>query len=301
MLPVTKDQGEGAPSEDRRPIRFMTFNVRFDTPLDAPGGNRWADRLDSVVETIRREAPDVLGVQEALRTQLGDLTSAFPDYRAVGKPREAGDVGEYVPVFFDLGRFDAEDHGDFWLSQTPEVEGSRGWDADNPRHCTFARLRDRDSGARFAVFNTHLDRWGALARLEAARLIVTRISVAADLPAVVLGDFNAEEGSEPMAAFAAAGLRDTFREAHPDAADIQTVHHYTALSGTRKIDYIMCDRRWRVAAAGIVREPAAGRLPSDHFPVVAELDPLPAGRPVSGGPRDRRAATTPGAASPEPT
>ncbi len=253
----------------------MTFNIRLDTLIDAALGNRWKHRVNSVVETVGRFAPDVVGFQEALRSQLDDLIAAFPGYKVVGKPREAGDIGEYVPVFFHRQRWDAEEYGDFWLSPTPETEGSRGWDADNPRHCTWVRLHDRNHRLRFAVFNTHLDRWGALARLEAARLIVARVALAPDLPSVVLGDFNAEEDSEPVATFRAAGFRDTLREVHPDAADVQTVHHYVKLSGNRKIDYIMCDRNWVVTAAGIVREPAAGRLPSDHFPVVAELRPAP--------------------------
>jgi len=254
-------------------IRLMTFNIRFDSPDDAPAGNAWTDRLESVVETVRRYGPHAVGFQEALRSQLDDIVAAFPDYHAVGKPREAGDIGEYVPVLYDRRRWEAEEYGDFWLSPTPEMEGSRGWDSDNPRHCTWVRLRDREEDVRFALFNTHLDRWGVLARLEAARLIVGRVALAPELPSVVMGDFNAEEDSEPVETFRAAGFRDTFRVVHPEATDVQTVHHYTDVSGPRKIDYIMCDRRWEVAAAEIVREPAAGRLPSDHFPVVAELIP----------------------------
>jgi endonuclease/exonuclease/phosphatase family metal-dependent hydrolase len=260
-------------ARSERTIRFMSFNIRFDAPADAPLGHAWGDRAESVVETVRRFDPDIVGFQEALRRQLDDLVAAFPAYRAVGKPREAGEVGEYVPLFFDGRRFDAEEQGDFWLSPTPETEGSRGWDAENPRHCTWATLKGHNGLPPFAVFNTHLDRGGPLARLEAARLIVTRIALAADLPAVVLGDFNAEEASEPLETFRVAGFRDTFREANPEAVDVQTVHHYTELSGTRRIDYVMCDRRWEVVSAGIVREPAAGRLPSDHYPVVAELRP----------------------------
>lgn len=86
-----------------------------------------------------------------------------------------------------------------------------------------------------------------------------------------MGDLNAEEDSEPLDLFRAAGFRDTFRVAHPHAVDVQTVHHYVDLSGDRKIDYIMCDRRWDVVAAQVIKEPAAGRLPSDHFPVAAKL------------------------------
>ena len=257
----------------------MTFNIRCDTLVDAALGNRWKDRAKSVIETVRRFGPDVVGLQEARRSQLDDLIAAFPDYHAVGQPREAGEVGEYVPVFFHKQRLNAEEHGDFWLSPTPETAGSRGWDADNPRHCTWVRVQDRKLGLRFAAFNTHLDRWGSLARLEATRLILARVGLAPDVPSVVLGDFNAEEDSEPLETFRGAGFRDTFRDIHPGAVDVQTVHHYVKLSGGQKIDYIMCDRRWEVTAAEIIREPAAGRLPSDHFPVVAELWPAPALEP----------------------
>jgi endonuclease/exonuclease/phosphatase family metal-dependent hydrolase len=256
----------------------MSFNVRFDTELDAASGNRWEHRAGSAIETVRRFAPDVVGFQEALRSQLQDLAEALPDYEAVGKPREAGDVGEYVPVFLDRRRFELEESGDFWLSPTPENEGSKGWDADNPRHCTWVKLRDRGQDMRFAVFNTHLDRWGSLARLEAVRLILARVALAPDLPSVVLGDFNADERSEPLQTFRTAGFRDTFRDIHPHTADVQTVHHYLDLSGQAKIDYVMCDRRWDVLDATIIREPAAGRLPSDHYPVVAELRPRPGDR-----------------------
>jgi endonuclease/exonuclease/phosphatase family metal-dependent hydrolase len=215
--------------------------------------------------------PDVVGFQEALRSQLDDLIEALPTYRALGKPRDVGDTAEYVPLFFRTARFDLDEHGDFWLSPTPEVEGSRGWDTDLPRHCTWARLRDRESGAHMAVFNTHLDSLGAVARFEAAKLIVGRIRVASAYPSIVMGDFNANEDSDPLETFRSAGFRDTFRVLYPDEPDVQTIHHYTELSGSRKIDYILCDDAWRVLAARIVREPSAGRLPSDHFPVVAEL------------------------------
>lgn len=259
-------------------VRVMTFNIRFDTVQDEPAGNRWRDRRDSVVETVRRHAPDVVGFQEALRSQLADLTAAFPRYRAVGRPREAGDVGEYVPLLLDGERFEAVDYGDFWLSATPDVEGSVGWDAPNPRHCTWATLDERVSGQRFAVFNTHLDRWGALARLEGARLIVARTALAGGLPFLVMGDFNAGETSEPLQAFSAEGLVDTFRCVHADATEVGTVHHYQLPALGEKIDFVLCDASWRVHDAGIVREPAAGRLPSDHFPVFADLELAPGTR-----------------------
>jgi endonuclease/exonuclease/phosphatase family metal-dependent hydrolase len=256
-------------TRERDALRFMTFNIRYDTPADGAAGNQWADRRASVIETIRRFDPDVVGLQEALRGQLDDLRDAFGGHTVIGEPRE--ELGEYVPILIRHDRFDLERHGNFWLSSTPETPGSRGWDAGNPRHCTWLQVRDRSSGRRAAIFNTHLDRWGAVARLEASRLIVARARLTPHLPTVVMGDLNASEGSEPLATFHESGLIDTFRQVHPDRTDVQTVHHYTDLSGQNKIDYILCNHQWKVVAAEIVRGPAAGRLPSDHYAVVAVL------------------------------
>ena len=116
------------------------------------------------------------------------------------------------------------------------------------------RFSSPDNG--WVVFNTHLDHGGAVARLEAARIIVERAIVASGLPTLVLGDLNADETSEPLRELYAAGLRDTFRDVYPDERDVQTVHHYVTQPGARKIDYILCDGRWEVLAAEIVREPA---------------------------------------------
>jgi endonuclease/exonuclease/phosphatase family metal-dependent hydrolase len=250
----------------------MTFNIRFDTELDGPAGNRWHDRVASVAATLHRWAPDVVGFQEALKHQLVDLSAALPGHQGVGKPRQAGEVGEYVPLFFSTERFDAEASGDFWLSITPDVEGSLGWDAPDPRHCTWAVLRDRQDGARFAVFNTHLDVWGAEARIEGARLIVARRAIAPDAPALVIGDLNAGEASGPLDVLRGAGFVDTFRVCHPDATDVGTVHQYELPADSEKIDFVLCDRGWRVIDAAIVRDEAAGRLPSDHFPVYADVE-----------------------------
>jgi endonuclease/exonuclease/phosphatase family metal-dependent hydrolase len=38
-----------------------------------------------------------------------------------------------------------------------------------------------------------------------------------------------------------------------------------------KIDYVLCDGRWMVRDAAVVRDEVDGRLPSDHYPVTAEL------------------------------
>jgi endonuclease/exonuclease/phosphatase family metal-dependent hydrolase len=210
----------------------MCFNVRYGTADDGP--NRWEHRGGLAVRTIRRFDPDVLGVQEALRFQADALREALPEYGFFGAGRDDGrDAGEICGVFFRLGRFERLDAGNFWLSETPDRPGSRGWDADLPRVATWVRLRDlrsgragsggaavrrepgerrtgeRDAGAldprghgagTLLFVNTHWDYAGKRARTESARLMRRTIqSVQPAGPVVVVGDFNGTEDDEPYA------------------------------------------------------------------------------------------------------
>lgn len=263
----------------------MTFNIRLDTPGDDAAGNGWRHRRESVLETIRRSDADLVGVQEAWPAQLEALRDGLPAYRSVGRGREAKGLGEHVPILYARERLELLEHRDFWLSPDPEEEGSLGWDAENPRICTAALFRDRRSGRAFAVFNTHLDQRGEMARLEGAYLVLKRMAdTAGGVPTIVTGDFNDHPTSAPLEVFRAAGFRDVL-EAAPRAAvgvggdcgpaDGGTFHGFTGRPRLHRIDYVLCDAGWTVLSACIDRAPAAGRLPSDHFPIAAEivLDP----------------------------
>lgn len=225
--------------------------------------------MSSVVETIRRSDADLVAVQEALPSQLQALQAALDDYRSVGRGRDPGGAGEHVPILYRHERVELESHRDFWLSANPEEEGSRGWDAENPRICTAAVFAARWSPLRFALFNTHLDHRGSTSRMESAYLILKRMAEIPDLPVVVTGDFNAFPDSPSVGLFRAAGLRDVLEVVGANGDG--TFHGFTGQALPGRIDYILCDGRWRVTSAWIERRPAAGRLPSDHFAVGADL------------------------------
>ncbi len=252
-------------------VEVMAFNIRYANPGD--GADRWELRTELVFDVIRRHAPDVVGLQEALADQMDGLQTAFPEYRFVGQGRDGGLDGEYSALMVLDRRFEIVTSGDFWLSPTPDEIGSRGWDAALPRMCTWAVLRERGGGDSFVVMNTHFDHRGVEARLQSARVILDRRRAHADLPLVLTGDLNAGESSPPLAELRAAGLRDSFREVHPDATGVGTFNGFRGETDGDKIDYVMVDDGWEVLAAAIVRDHDDGRYPSDHFPVVATLRP----------------------------
>jgi endonuclease/exonuclease/phosphatase family metal-dependent hydrolase len=255
------------------PVRVMTFNIRYGTAPD--GENAWPHRRDLVEKVIREYDPDVIGLQEALRSQLDELRQALPEYSKVGVGREAGGGGEYSAVFYRAARFDLSDAGTFWLSDTPETPGSRSWGNNLPRICTWARLFDRTNERRFLVFNTHWDHESQPARLASGTLLGQRVQklCAGAEPAIVTGDFNAAPQNPAFVELLTCGdVQDTFRVIHADETDVGTFNGFGKNMQARKIDAVLVTNHWRVQDAAIVRTRDGQRYPSDHFPVTATIE-----------------------------
>jgi len=244
----------------------MSFNVRFDTPAD--GDDAWPRRRDFVASTVRVHRPDVVGLQEPLEHQLDYLRSALPAYEWVGVGRLGGTDGEYCPVGYRAKRFERLETDTFWLSETPSEPGSLGWDAEYSRIATWVRLRDRETDTRFRVCNTHFDHSGASARQESARLVAERL--ADDPTVVVTGDLNCEPGSPPYRRLSddLDDARAAARHGHhgPDG----TFHSFDG-EPTARLDYVFV-RGMGVRQHATLADRRGRRYPSDHFPVVAELE-----------------------------
>jgi endonuclease/exonuclease/phosphatase family metal-dependent hydrolase len=263
------------------PLRVMTFNLRYDNPRD--GVNAWPNRKDWVASLITFHGADVVGVQEALRRQLGDLDARLTGWSRVGVGRADGrEAGEFSAILYRTDRLEMLDNGTFWLSPTPEVAGSKGWDAAIERIATWARFRDRRSGCRFLHVNTHFDHIGEQARQESARLIRRRIPALADgLPVIVTGDLNSLPSSGAYRIF----TRDTIPGAIAPLADASIVSrtgHYgpnstwtefKAIDPGHRIDYVMVSPGIEVLAHGVITDSWDGRFPSDHMPLLAAVVP----------------------------
>lgn len=256
-------------------IRAMTFNIRLD--LESDGTNAWPYRKEMVAAMIRRAAPDLLGTQEVLLHQKQYLETALPEYAFVGVGRDDGaQAGEFSPLAWRRDRFAMVDSGTFWLSPTPEVAGSKGWDAALPRIATWAVLRDRRTGRTIRVLNTHFDHIGTVARANAARMIVEWVAEG-EAPAIVMGDFNVTPGSEPyrvLADTAHSGLSDTRTISRtPPYGPAGTFTGFDIMAAAdAPIDHIFVTDGFAVDRYAVVTQHWGGRLPSDHYPVVADVE-----------------------------
>jgi endonuclease/exonuclease/phosphatase family metal-dependent hydrolase len=275
-------RGAGSPAvaqaDEGQSLRLLSFNIRYDNPGDSP--NDWPARRDRVAGLIRFHGTDAAGLQEVLVGQLRDLGARLPGYAWVGVGRSDGrEAGEFSPIFYRTARLELLESGTFWLSDTPEVAGSTGWDAALPRIVTWARFRDRVNDRSFVHFNTHFDHRGERARAESARLLRARIDgLGGQAPVVLTGDLNAVPESMPLATLLrceepSGCLHDAraIVESPPYGPDGTYFGFDVGPRAGRRIDYILVSHFFRVLRHGHLADSEAGFYPSDHLPVFAEL------------------------------
>jgi endonuclease/exonuclease/phosphatase family metal-dependent hydrolase len=261
-------------------LRVMSFNVRTSGAKD--GENAWPLRRDFFFQEIARCAPTLIGFQEVREDQHDAIVERMPEYAFVGVARDDGKrKGEWSLIGFRKDRFDNLGGGDFWLSETPEVAGSKSWDAALTRICTWVRLRDRVTKREFLYANTHFDHKGVQARAEASRVIAKRVrDLARGEPVILTGDLNINEDTPAYAVLAKpqgdapAWLIDSYRETHPQRSPDEASFH--AFKGTvtgSRIDFIFHTREFKATASTIERKTSpSGKYPSDHYAVTAVLE-----------------------------
>lgn len=265
LAPVARAQPDA-------PLRVMSFNIRYGTAND--GDDHWDKRKTFLVDVLREQAPDVIGLQEALYSQIAYIVQALPDYAMVGVGRDDGvRGGEYTAILYRTARLSLSRSDTFWFSDTPGIVGSKSWGNSITRICTWAQFTTPD-GRPLYVFNVHLDHQSQPSRERSAALLRKRVDGRdPKAPAIVMGDFNAGERNPAVTSMVeGATLRDTFRAKHPSASPVGTFTGFTfgRISG-EKIDHIFATTDWEVVDAAIVRTDRHQRYPSDHFPVTAVL------------------------------
>lgn len=250
-----------------------TYNLRYQNNYDT--GNLWVDRAPVIESLIRFYDFDILGTQEGLIEMINDLSKNLPKYQRYGIGRDDGkDAGEHSAIFFKKDKFSLLDHGDFWLSETPE-KPSLGWDATCcNRICSWVYLQDKKTGKKIYVFNTHYDYQKDLARNESSKLILKKIKqIAGNERVIFMGDLNGGHESEWYKALANSEiLKDTYEEAKLRLDNNPSYQDFgKAISDSEIIDHIFVTKDFSVKKWGILSNTFHGKYPSDHFPVLAEI------------------------------
>ena len=292
MLDITRAQAK------EPAVRVMSYNIRNSAGDRKSPDNNWDGRKEDLANVIENENPDVIGFQEVLPDQRRWLEKRFADYTFVGDGRNSNrKSGESSPVAFRKSRFDIVKMGTFWLSETPDKPGSKGWDAAMPRVCSYAVLNDVKTGKRFSFANCHTDHRGEEARIKGMLLIIERMKEFGNgAPVVLVGDHNCFEHDKPSMEVKKI-LKDALylSETPPQGSwrtftfwgwfdDEMTIGEALKMkfgkrdvpgdfSKLKRIDFIYVSEGTRVLDYRTLSLPRPGKklYPSDHFPVSSTL------------------------------
>lgn len=290
-------------------LRVGSYNIRLQSG-DAGTPNAWDARKEDLVGLIRKLDLDIVGLQEVCPGQADFLTNSLPQYAMVGVHREDGKrEGEASPVLYRKERFDTIKSGTFWLSETPDVPGSKSWETACTRVCSWVWLKDKTTGKTLCFANTHTDHVSELARKEGMLLIIRKMREFAPpgTPVVFTGDHNCREIEEPAEAVTkllknalyisetspkgswrtfngwiwrdteyptgdALKLLPAERNALLGGNDVPYAKRYAC--GGARIDFIYVSEGVSVKSYETRADarPGAKLYPSDHFPVTATIE-----------------------------
>ena len=189
---------------DPNEIGIMTFNLRYDITshalmsLDIRGPH--------LMEIIDKYQPDSVGFNEATNNWMnwlrGNMAARGYSYVGVGRdsaadnPSATGNSNEYSPIFYKADKYDLLESGTFWLSKTPNTK-SKGWGSGYNRICSYAVLKNKETGEIYAHFSAHLDHKDMEAQENSVFVIETYVRAMlakyGDIGIVVSGDFNTVE------------------------------------------------------------------------------------------------------------
>ena len=255
--------------ESNGQIKMMSYNLRCISPTDW-GKKAWFYRADLVIDDIENEKPGIIGFQESTKWHYQYLVDTLEDYDSVIQYRDEAFNSEGCPIFYNTSLYELVHKGSFWLSETPEVM-SKSWGAQYNRVCSYVILTDKASGEDFVVFNTHLSHVSDEARINGIGVVLDKIAEFGSLPAVIMGDFNALEGSVTYN-----NVTENFIDAQKVAEKTSDSHTYQNWGNPEKfqrIDYFMVSKTgFKVNSYNVLSGIHDGVYSSDHCPITLEVE-----------------------------
>ena len=256
-------------------ITVFTYNLRTDVAGD--GINSFQNRRDFIKSRFPVYHADLIGFQETQPHMRKWLMNEFPEYEICGMGRGAALDNESNVIAYRRSIFDLVSLDTFWLSDTPNVPGSR-FSTDQsscPRICTAVTLFHRETGKLFRHYNTHLDHEGALAQAQGITLILNRM--ASDhahwqMPVILTGDFNVTPDSAVYRSVQGfSGCGEPLLDVTARVGNTYHVYAPEREEEQMKIDYVFTNLPCDPARSFRAEDTENGQYLSDHYPVGAIL------------------------------
>jgi endonuclease/exonuclease/phosphatase family metal-dependent hydrolase len=247
-------------------LNVVSFNIWCH---NQPGKYSIVSRAPRLKEVLKIIDADIIGMQECTPTWLKHLEKDYGKEYEIFNVYRAAHNHESTPILWKKDKFTCLLKGNFWLSDTPEVE-SEGWcEWKCNRICTWAKLQDKATGKVFLFMNTHFG-FGDACQTKSAKLMHEYNLKLGECTTVITGDFNMIPDDiaygemtryyTDVNAVTAKDLRSTYHgyapEEHPNS----------------HIDYCFVDDKIIPVNQRIIDAIVDGKYPSDHFGLEIDLN-----------------------------
>jgi len=236
-------------------LRIISYNIRAAKAELSTGEPAWAVRRPLLAEQIESETAtrpeSLVCLQEVAPQQLLDIKEDLGEtWTHVGVGRVNGaDKGEFAPILYQPATWEMTKNRTYWLSETPDVPGSKGWDTAVVRIANVAQFSHVQTGAQLVYICTHWDHKGTVARLESAKMMVNisnEWSESDTIPVFLGGDLNAEPDEDSYAELIAdGGFYDAIDLVAPENkfGPYETFTGFTnSTSGDKRLDYVFSNQ-----------------------------------------------------------
>ena len=252
-------------------FNVMTYNILGD--MNKSG--RPSDARIRMVKTILNNDVDVLGTQEDGNEHSKYFVENLKKYDIYRGYAESGDY-----IYWRKDKFDSLAEGYYFLSDTPE-KISKYSDSNQYRTMTYVILKEKQTGKQFLFVNTHLDYRSSeetrVKQIDVLAALIKKVNKD-NLPLVVLGDFNTtmDTGGRAVVNFLwknpNINLTSKVAESKGDKGPTLIEGKFT-LRHPYVFDYIFVTPDLVYTKYyTVVNNIFNGKYPSDHLPVLAQIE-----------------------------
>jgi len=251
---------------------LVSCNIRFDNPAD--GQNSWQYRRDLLAQTLLKYGPSIIASQEGRYKQLNQFKLSLKDYDLIDLHRSWIAERMYPTIFLKKNQFELLASGDAWLSETPDVAGSRSFESKFPRLMTWAKVQIKESEQKLFIINTHLDHIKHETRLSQVQVLAQEIKRIWDNQGllIIMGDFNDSPDSKVREKLLKefSFLQDGWKLFNPMEESSHHAFKGEMQNGSR-IDWILVDNKLSINSCLMDKSVYNGVYPTDHYPIICNI------------------------------
>lgn len=230
-------------------LKVATFNVQNDA-FKKRNIYSWKSRFDLILDTIKLQDADVVGLQEVTISLRKKLKKELSDYLFYGRHRFL--IFDEATTILVKKNIRAKNGYTFYISK---------WGISIPRITTYLKIWIGKK--EINLFNTHLDNKNKANRLYQLNKLDQKLKKYKGQSIIVLGDFNmtatnlkAFSSSNGLINLASSQLTKTLRTSKQKLP----------------IDHILVTKDFIVKEVYVYQTGKDNFYPSDHYPLVTSLE-----------------------------